>query len=94
MVPSWAAGLGCCGTSVVVGAGGGGAVRVPRGSGRGVVRRGWTRVLAGALRPAGGRAGGPPEMSWSSWPGGFRGRVNPPVPVGATGSGRASNAPL
>ena len=87
-------GLGCCGTVVVVGAGGGGVVGVPRGSGRGAVRCGWTRALAGASRPAGGRVGGPPDLSWSSWPGGCRGRVNSPVPVGATGSGRASGVPL
>ena len=94
VVADWAAGFGCCGTVVVVGAGWGGAVGVPRGSGRGVVRCGWTRALVGVLRPASGRAGGPPDLSWSSWPGGCRGRLNPPVPVGATGSGRASGAPL
>ena len=66
----------------------------PAGSGRGVVRCGWTRALVGASRPAGGRAGGPPDLSWSSWPGGYQRRVNPPVPVGATGSGRASGVPL
>ena len=60
---------------------------------------GWCGVagpgpLVGASRPAGGRVGGPPDLSWSSWPGGCRGRVNPPVPVGATGSGRASGVPL
>ena len=93
-VADWAAGFGCCGTVVVVGAGGGGVVGVPRGSGRGVVRCGWTRALVGASRSAGGRVGGPPDLSWSSWPGGCRGRVNPPVPVGATGSGRASGVPL
>ena len=93
----WLTGLrvfGCCGTVVVVGAGGGGVVGVPRGSGRGVVRCGWTRALVGASRPAGGRVGGPPDLSWSSWPGGCRERVNPPVPVEATGSGRASGVPL
>ena len=77
-----------------VGAGGDGAVGVLRGSGRGVARRGWTWALVGAPRPASRRAGGPLDLSWSSWPGGCRGRVNPPVPVGATGSGRASDAPL
>ena len=50
--------------------------------------------LVGASRPAGGRAGGPPDLSWSSWPGGCRGRVYPLVPVGATGSRRASGVPL
>ena len=94
VVAGWAAGLGCCGTVVVVGAGGGGAVGVPRGSGRGVVRCGWARALVGVSRPAGGRTGGPPDLSWSSSPGGCRGRVNPPVPVGSTGSGRFSGAPL
>ena len=94
LVPGWAAGLGCCGTVVMVGAGGDGAVGVPPGSGRGVARRGWTRARVGAPRPAGERAGWAPDMSWSSWPGGCRGRVNPPVPVGATGSGRASDASL
>ena len=94
VVADWAAGFGCCGTVVVVGAGGGGAVGVPRMSGRGVVRCGWTRALVGVSRPAGGRAGGPPDLSWSSWPGGCRGRVNPPFPVGTTGSGCASGAPL
>ena len=95
VVADWAAGFGCCGTVVVVvGAGGGGAVGVPRGSGRGVVWCGWTRALVGASRPAGGRAGGPPDLSWSSWPRGCRGRVKPPVPVRATGSGRASSVPL
>ena len=63
-------------------------------SGRGVARRGWTWALVRAPRPAGGRACGPPDLCWSSWPGGCRGRVNPPVPVGATESGRASNAAL
>ena len=81
-------------TVVVVGAGGGRVVGVPRGSGHGVVRCGWTRVMVGASRPAGGRADGPPDLSWSSWPGGCRGRVNPPVPVGAAWSGRASGVPL
>ena len=90
----WVAGLGCCGTVVAVGVGGGGAVGVLRRSGCGVARRGWTRALVGAPRPAGGRAGGPPDLSSSSWPGGCRGRVNPPVTVGATGSGRASDVPL
>ena len=93
VVAGWAAGLGCCGTLVVV-AGAGGAVGVPRGSGRGVVRCGWTRALVKVSRPAGGRAGVTPDLSWSSWPGGCWGQVNPPVPVGATGSGRASSAPL
>ena len=93
VVAGWAAGLGCCGTVVVVGAGGDGAVGVPRGFGRRVVRCGCTRVLVGVSRPAGGRAGGPPDLSWSSSPGGCPGRVNPPVPVGATGSRRASGAP-
>ena len=79
---------------VVVGAGGGGPVGVPRGSVRGVPPRRWTRVLVGALCPAGGRASGPLDLSWSSWPGGCRGRVNPPVPVEAKGSGRASDVPL
>ena len=94
VVAYWAAGFGCCGTVVVVGAGGGGVVGVPRGSGRGVVRCGLTQALVGVSRPAGGRAGGPPVLSWSSWPGGCRGRVNPPVPVRATGSGGASDVPL
>ena len=94
VVAGWAAGFWCCGTVVVVGAGGGGAVGVPRGSRGGVPRRGSTRVLVGALSPAGGRAGGPPDLSWSSWPGGCRGRVNPLVPVGVTRSGPASDAPL
>ena len=94
VVAGWAAGLGCCGTVVAVGVGGGGAVGVLQGSGHGVARRGWTRALVGAPRPAGGRAGGPPDLSWSSWPGGCRGQVNLPVPVGGTGSGRASDAPL
>ena len=89
-----AAGLGCCGTVAVVGAGEGGAVGVPRGSGSGVVRRGSAWVPAGVPRLVGGRAGGPPDLSWSSWPGGCRGRVIPPVPAGVTGSGRASDAPL
>ena len=74
VVADWAAGLGCCGTVVVVGAGGDGAVGVPRGSGRGVVRCFWTPALVGVSRPAGGRAGGPPDLSWSSWSGGCRGR--------------------
>ena len=89
VVAGWAAGLGCCGMVVVVGAGG-----VPRGSGCRVVRCGWTRPLVGVSRPAGGRAGGPPDLSWSSWPGACQGRVSPPVPVGATKSRRASGAPL
>ena len=60
---------------------------------------GWSAVArpgpwSGCRPPAGGRAGGPPDLSWSSWPGGCRGRVNPPVPVGATGSRCASGAPL
>ena len=66
----------------------------PGGSGRGVVWCGWTLALVGVSGPAGGCAGGPPDLSWSYWPGGCRGRVNPPVPVGATGSGCASGAPL
>ena len=82
VLAGWAAGLGCCGTVVVVGAGG-----VPRGSGLGLVRCGWTRALFEVSRPAGGRAGGHPHLSWSSWPGGCRGRVSPPVPVGARGAG-------
>ena len=90
VVAGWAAGFGCCGTVVVVGAGGGGADGVPRGSGRGVVRFGWTRALVGVSRPAGGR----PDLSWSSWPAACRGRVSPPVPVGAAGDRRASVAPL
>ena len=94
VVADWAAGFGCCGTVVVVGVGGGGVVGVPRGSGRGVVCCGLTRALVGVSRPAGGRVGGPPDLSWSSWPGGCRGRVNPLVLVGATGSGRASGVPL
>ena len=94
VVANWAAGFGCCGTVMVVGAGGGDAVGVPRGSGRGLVRCGWTRALIRVSRPAGRRAGGPPDLSWSSWPGGCRGQVNPPVPVGATWSRRASGAPL
>ena len=40
VVAGWAAELGCCGTVVVVGAGGDDAVGVPRGSGRGVARHG------------------------------------------------------
>ena len=59
VVAGWAAGLGCCGTVVVVGAGGDGAVGVPRRSGRGVMRCGWTRALVGVSRPAGGHAGVP-----------------------------------
>ena len=60
---------------------------------------GWRGVagpgfLVGALRPAGGRAGGPFDLSWSPSLGRHRGRVNPSVPVGATGSGHASDAPL
>ena len=94
VVACWASGLGCCRTVVVVGAGRAGAVGVPRESGRGVVRCGWTRGPAGVSRPAGRRAGGPPNLFWSSWPGGCRGRVNSPVPVGATGSGCASSVPL
>ena len=94
VVADCAAGFGCCGTVVVAGAGGGGAVGAPRGSGRGVVRCGLTGALVGASCPSGGRAGAPPDLSWSSWPGGCRGRVNPAVPVGATGSGRASGVPL
>ena len=94
VVAGWAAGLGCCGTVVVVGAGWGGAVGVPRGPGRGVVRCGWTRALVGVSRPAGGRAGGPPDLSWSPSPGGCRWRVNPPILVGATGGGHTSGAPL
>ena len=94
VVADWAAGFGCCGTVVVVGAGRGGAVGVPGGSRRGVMWCGWTRALVGASRPAGGRVGRPSDLFWSSWPGGCRGRVNPPVPVGATGSGRASGVPL
>ena len=64
---------------------GGGVVGVPRGSGPGVVRCGWTRALVGASRPAGGRVGGPPDLSWSSWPGGCQGRVEPPCPRGGDG---------
>ena len=79
VVGDWAAGFGCGGTVVVVGTGGGGAVGVPRGSRRWVVRCGWTRALVGVSRPAGGRAGGPPDLSSPSWPGGCRGRVSPPV---------------
>ena len=94
VVADWAAGFGCCGTVVVVGAGGGGVFGVPRGSWCRVVRCGLTRALVGVSRPAGGRVGGPPDLSWSSWPPGCRGRVNPLVPVGATGSGRASAVPL
>ena len=63
VVTGRAAGLGCCCTVVVVGAGGDGAVGVPRGSGRGLARCGWTRALVGEPRPAGGRAGGPPDLS-------------------------------
>ena len=94
VVADWAVGFGCCGTVVVVGAGGHGALGVHRVSARGVVRCGWTRAQVGASRPAGGHAGGPPDLSWSSWTGGCRGQVNPPVPVGATGNGRASGVPL
>ena len=85
VVAGWAAGLGCCGTVVVVSADGDGAVGVPRGSGRGVGRSGWTRALVGAPRPAGGRAGGPPDLSWSSSPGGCWGRLNPPCCRGGDG---------
>ena len=84
----WLAGLqgfGCCRTVLVVGAGGGGAVCVPRGSGRGVARCRWTRALLEESHPAGGRAGEPPDLSWSSWPGGCRGRVNSPRPRGGDG---------
>ena len=88
------AGLGCCGTVSVVGAGEGGAVGFLRWTGRGVVRRGWAWVPPGVLRLVGGHAGGPPDLSWSSWPGACRGRLIPPVPAGVTGSGRASDAPL
>ena len=94
VVAGWVAGLGCLGTVVVVGAGGGGAVGVPQGSRHGVVRCGWTRAPVGVSRPAGKRARGPPDLFWSSRPGGCRGRVDPPVPVRATGSGRASGVPL
>ena len=94
VVAGLAAGLECCGTVVVVNAGGDGAVGVLRGSGRGVEQRGWTQALVRAQHPAGGCAGGPPDLSWSSWPGECRRRVNPPVPVRETGSGRASGAPL
>ena len=94
VVAGWAAGLGCCGTVVVLGACWGGAVGVLRGSGPGVVCCGSTRAPVGVSRPAGGRGGGPPDLFWSSWPGWCRGRVNPTVPVGATGSGRASDVPL
>ena len=48
-----AAGLGCRGTVVVVGAGEGIAVGVPRGFGSGVVRRGWAWVPVGVPRPVG-----------------------------------------
>ena len=79
VVARWAAGLGCCGTVVVVGAGGRGAVGVPRGSGRVMVRFGRTQALVGVSRPAGGRAGGPPDLFWSSWPGGVSGAAETPV---------------
>ena len=82
VVAGCAAGLGCGGTMVLMGAGGDGAVGVLRGSGRGVARRGWTWALIGVPHPAGGRAGGSPDLAWCSWPGGCWGRVNPPVPVG------------
>ena len=59
VVADWAAGFECCGTVVVVGAGGGVVVGVPRGSGRGVVRCGWTRALVGASRPLAGALAGP-----------------------------------
>ena len=94
VIAGWAAGLGCCGTVMVVGAGGDDAVGVLPGSGRGLARRGWMWALVGSSCPAGERAVGPPDVSCSSWPGGCQGRVNPAVPVGATGSGRASDAPL
>ena len=59
VVADWAAGFGCCGMVVVVGAGGGGVVGVPRGSGRGVVRSGWTRALVGRRALLAGALAGP-----------------------------------
>ena len=80
VVAGWAAEFGCCTTVVMVGAGGGGAVVVPRGSGRGVVRCGLTRAPVGPSRPAGGRAGGPPDLFWSSWPRWVPAAGEPPCP--------------
>ena len=54
-----AAGIGCCGTVVVVGAGGDGAVGVPRGSGHGPVRCGWTRALVMCCALVAGAVAGP-----------------------------------
>ena len=51
VVAGWAARLGCCGTVVMVGAGGYSAVGVPRGSGRGVVRCGWTGAPGWGVAP-------------------------------------------
>ena len=59
VVADWAAGFGCCGTVVGVGTGGAGAVGVPRGSGRGVVRCGWTRALVGRRALLPGALAGP-----------------------------------
>ena len=66
----------------VVGADDGGAVGVPWRTGSGLVRRGWAWVPARVPCLDGGRARGPRELSWSSLPGGCRGRVIPPVPAG------------
>ena len=59
VVADWAAGFGCCGTVVVVGAGGGSAVGVPPGSGRGVVRCGLTRPWSGGPALLVGALAGP-----------------------------------
>ena len=80
--------------AVVVGACEGVAVRVPRGLASRVVRRGWARVTAGVPRPVGGCAGRPLGPSWASSPGGCRQQVICPVPLGVTGRGCASDAPL
>ena len=87
VVPGRAAGLGCRGTAVVVGAGEGVAAGLPWDSGSGVVRCGWAWVPVGVLSPVGGRAGGPLGLSWPSWPGRCQGWVNPPVAMGVTGRG-------
>ena len=71
----------------VVNAGEGVAVGVPRGFGSGVVRRRCTWVPVGVLRPVGGRAGGLSGLSWTSWPGGCRGRVISPVSAPWQGAG-------
>ena len=79
---------------VVVDAGEGVGVGVPQGFGSGVVQLGWALVPVGVPRLVGGRAGGPTGLSWPSWPGGCRQRVIPPISVGVTGRGCASDAPL